>query len=252
MATQGWFNHYDDPDDDYWEQSPEGRTSGDSFKRPSPISGVSSARSPDPVTAPGANSRIPADNSAVLPTSKSSLIAIEIGEDKLPIRAKFSSSWTTQFDSWQYSAAVMDAYQHALHERMIADKKAKVVARSKLPSVYEMAPVLLQTRSVMEYRAALRKLIGGTQRIANGPGVTDFDTPALQMVANEHRITSIKLDPDWAREAGAAVLGMDIVFCADQLRQSVPTYQRDPFLDKESEDEIHQRLAEHLRRISEE
>ncbi|MFD6108362.1 hypothetical protein ACFWFQ_37570, partial [Nocardia salmonicida] len=159
---------------------------------------------------------------------------------------------TNQLDSWQYSAAVMDAYQHALHERMVADKKAKIIAHSKLPSVYEMAPALLQTRSVFEYRAALRKLIGGAPRTVNGPGITDFDTPALQMVANEHRITSIKLDPDWARAAGAAVLGMDIVFCADQLRQSVPTYHRDPYLDKESEEEIHQRLAEHLRRISEE
>ncbi|MFD3596638.1 hypothetical protein ACFWU5_28300 [Nocardia sp. NPDC058640] len=249
MATQGWFNHYDDPDDDYWEQSPEGQSSGGTFKRSPPPSSVSSGQAKEStyVSPPS----LPVGNSHPIPTRKSSLITIEIGEDRLPIRATLNSNWTNQFEQWQYSTAILDAYHHALHERMVEDKKAKVFAHSKLPSVYDMAPALLQTRSTEEYREVLRKMIGTTPRIARGPAVTQFGTPALQICADQHRITSIELDPEWARSAGAAVVGMDIVFCSAQLRRATPTYYRDRYLDQESEGEIHKRLAEHLRRISE-
>ncbi|MGW4324533.1 hypothetical protein ACWEKR_01435 [Nocardia sp. NPDC004573] len=182
---------------------------------------------------------------------KSALISVRVGEDCLPTEVKLSRSWKDSWEPSQYAESIMTAYKYALYERQIRYAESGSIPKSTMPSLHDVAPALLQTRDTHEYQETFARLIGPVTYEAHGPGLTESDEPALTVTANERRITAIRLDPRWAQAAEPFTIAHDIVACADQIRAMKPVLARDPYLDRESEAEVSKRLAEHIRKLTE-
>lgn len=182
---------------------------------------------------------------------KSSLISVKVGEDCLPTEVKISRNWKDSWDPSRYAESILTAYNYALYERQLRYAESGSIPKSTMPSLHDIAPALLQTRDTHEYQETFARLIGPVTYEAHGSGLNESDEPALTVTANERRVVSIRLDPRWARSADPFTISHDIVACADQIRAMKPVFTRDPHLDQESEAEISKRLAEHIRKLTE-
>ncbi|MBF6470796.1 hypothetical protein ACW9HR_28325 [Nocardia gipuzkoensis] len=222
-------------DSDYWDDDPDdgGRRQGDSTR----------------VDGDGSVTGI--ESETFTPPQKSSLISVKVGEDCLPIEVKISRNWKDSWAPSHYSESIMAAYRFALYERQMRYAESGSIPKSTMPSLHDVAPALLRTRDTHEYQETFARLIGPITYEAHGSGLTEFDEPALTVTANERRIIAIELDSRWAQSVEPFTIAHDIVACADRIRAMKPIFTRDPYLDRESEAEISKRLAEHIRKLTE-
>ncbi|MGK8500515.1 hypothetical protein [Nocardia asiatica] len=220
-------------DQSYWDDEPDGGSPGDSADAEQ--DGFAAGTGRDTFTLP----------------QKSSLISVQIAEDCLPTEVKISRNWKDSWEPSRYSESIMTAYKYALYERQLEYAESGSFPKSTMPSLRDIAPALLRTRDTDEYQETFARLIGPVTYEAHSSGLNECDEPALTVTANERRIISIQLDPQWAQSADPFTIAHDIVACADQIRAKKPVLTRDPHLDQESEAEVSKRLAEHIRKLTE-
>ncbi|MEU2103710.1 hypothetical protein [Nocardia sp. NPDC019255] len=182
---------------------------------------------------------------------KSALVSVKIGEDCLPTEVKISRNWKGSWEPSRYAESIMTAYKYALYERQLRYAESGSIPESTIPSLHDVAPALLRTRDTHDYQETFARLIGPVTYEAHGPGLTESDEPALTVTANERRIIAIRIDPRWAQSAEPFTIAHDIVACADRIRAMKPVFVRDPYLDREPEAEVSKRLAEHIRKLTE-
>lgn len=238
MATQGFYNHYDDPDDEYWGGAPgEG---------PSTDPSVADGRFGD---APSGQGSEKGSGAVGLPQG-SSLVNIEVGDDRLPTSVSLARNWKESLYPSEYAGSIMAAYQFALYERTLRIADSGIRVRSTRQPLRVIVPILLRTRSYDDYLDMSRKMFGDDATyVANGPGLDEFNKPTLTIRANQVEIISISIDTVWARSASSFAISHDIIDCADQIRSMKKTYTTDKYLDMESDAELYTRLAEHQRQL---
>ncbi|MGQ4599241.1 hypothetical protein [Nocardia sp. R6R-6] len=235
---------WDDPD--YWDEPDHGASEYDIF---------ANADGSDFITVPAQDSNTPPrepvarDEIAFTPPSKSSFVHVEIDDGGLPNSVKLSRTWKRSYDPAEYGASILSAYRYAVYERAIRMMESGRVGTPTFPSMRSIVPTLLQTRSHFEYKETLDRLIGRATYVAHGPGLTEFDEPALTVKADRSGLRSIGIDGNWAASVEEFAIAQDIVGCAKQIRAMKPVLVSDPYLEQESDDQLMERLVEHICRL---
>lgn len=234
MATQGFFNHYDDPDDEYWDRAPSESRAAD----PS----VTGSRLGDANVGQGSENGSAA---AGLP-QRSSLVHVEVGDDRLPRAVNLARSWKESLYPSEYAGSIMAAYQFALYERTLRLVESGSRIEPTRQPLRVIVPILLRARSYDDYLDISRKMFGDDATyVVHGPGLDEFNKPTLTVRANQVEVISINIDPEWAQSASPFAISHDIIDCADRIRSMKGTYTTDEYLDRESDAELYMRLAEH-------
>ncbi|WP_280420765.1 hypothetical protein [Nocardia carnea] len=240
----GFFNHFDDPDEFWEDESPEAIVNP-VHSWPRTVS-VSSSGSPD---APMRPPHSVISNALFEPPQRSSLVQFEVAEDCLPINLYLASGWKSYYSPGQYGEALMGAYRYAVYQRSLEKLASGKSGSPTFPSLREMLPTLLQTTSYRQYRTLLDKLIGDYRVEVHGLGVNDLDEPAMTVAANRSWIIEISFDLEWAHRAEDATIRYDILRCADELRKLKPNLASDELLQNESDSEMASRLADHVSKL---
>ncbi|MGW3280564.1 hypothetical protein [Nocardia rhamnosiphila] len=186
------------------------------------------------------------------PPQKSALITVELAEDRLPKKLTLRRNWKDYFTPSEYGTSIMEAYRYALYERSSQMIEHGATGTPSAPALRDIIPTLLQTREYGEYQRLLDQLIGNETTEVHGPGVSDYDEPALTMRSNRSMITYIAFDYDWALRADISTIAHDIVHCANRIRTARPSLVVDPGLSSETDSELAERLAAHISRIRQE
>ncbi|MGY1895112.1 hypothetical protein [Nocardia gipuzkoensis] len=190
-----------------------------------------------------------ADRDALQPPQKSSLVKVELGSDRLPKKIELARGWKEAFEPSQYGRSIMDAYHCARFEMMMRYVNSGIPPESTLPSLHDVTPLLLQTRTYEEYRELYNQLYLEKAFTVYGPGYNEFDEPALTVTATLCDLVSVEIDPGWARAIDANFIAQDIMECCDQVRDEKPKWIRDIYLDQESYRELAARLVRHERQL---
>lgn len=219
MATQGWFNHYDDPDDEYWDQEPVHSTShGQSLRD------VTSSRILGPNLQPGPQKQPQQSYAAAhlddvaTPPTKSSLVEVELAEDGLPLRISLAQSWKSSFEPRDYGRSIIDAYNHALFVMVAGMAKSGRIPNASPTRLRDVAPLLLRTRTLSEYEQLYDAIFSLNAHEIKGPGKTDDGRPGLIVTANRSRLISVMIAPEWAWTTDVRLISQDIVDCCAQAR----------------------------------
>ncbi|UGT66007.1 hypothetical protein LTT66_22145 [Nocardia gipuzkoensis] len=180
---------------------------------------------------------------------KSSLVRVEIGSDRLPTSVELARSWKEAFDPLHYGRSIMDAYDYAVFELTMHYVDSATSPPSTLPTLREVTPLLLQTRTYEEYRDLYNRLYLEEVYTVHGPGSNEYDEPAMTVTATLSSLVSVDIDPSWAKKIEADFIAQDIIECFDQVRAKKPEWVRDVYLDQESEQELAARLIKHERQL---
>ncbi|MEU7764239.1 hypothetical protein AB0B25_03840 [Nocardia sp. NPDC049190] len=109
--------------------------------------------------------------------------------------------------------------------------------------------MLLQKRTYDEFRAAWNSLYIETAFTVHGPGYNQYDEPGLTVTATWSALLSIAIDRSWAATVDGTVIAQDIVECCDRIRAKKPELVRDTSLDRESDQELVDRLVRHEQQL---
>ncbi|MGV9336679.1 hypothetical protein [Nocardia sp. NPDC003726] len=182
-----------------------------------------------------------------IPTKPSSFVKIQVGEDWLPTDLKLSNGWKDAFGVSQYSESIMTAYQYSVFERSVHIIEAGGQGSRTIPSLREIFPTLLRTRTYSECMHTLEQAMGGATYTAHGQGWNEFDEPAITVEANSSGLIGISIDPDWSISADSFTIAYDILDCCRQIRAMRPAMSADPQLDRHSDDELAERFVSHVK-----
>ncbi|WP_406281637.1 hypothetical protein OH799_17370 [Nocardia sp. NBC_00881] len=189
------------------------------------------------------------DEAAFTPPQKSTLVEVEVGDDRLPINIKLSRRWKEAFEPSQYGKSIMDAYQYALYELAVLLVESGKRPPSTQPSLREVVPLLLQKRTYEEFRRTWNSLFVDTEYTVRGTGYNQYDEPGLTVTATRSALLSITIDTSWAMTVDGTVIAQDILECCAQVRAKKPKLVRDIYLDQETDQELTDRLVRHEQQL---
>lgn len=238
MSTQGWFNHYDDPDDDYWDdpaQASSGRRIETAVRhREQPVERTSEVAHL-PATA---NENISDQrHSTIASTDISSraestvtgtgLITMKLDSDNLPTEVHVDRNIHYRISATGYSEAATTGYQLAIWDRAIpllqrggalSDLRSQQSRRLQMIS-------LLETGSLQEFETLEDSFAGRSTFRADGP-ITHTGAPSMVLYANLSWIARIEISEEWAAQADPWHLAADIISCAKYIREQRPKYSQ--------------------------
>lgn len=226
MVTRGWINHYDDPDDEYWELPPE-----DGGARSVSMKNVGAAVEYSPLIESSAH-------------QSDSSIVIVIGDDRLPVSIFLPKRWVEYTDPSTYGKSILDSYARALLEVDLEAERhnGRIQAGVQLRDII---PRLLQTRTYAEYLSVYNDLLRGSPATVNGRGRTSSGYPSLTVTATSSRLLDVWIDVEWARKQRSDTISLDIVDCCNAIRKLKPEVVHDEYLSQETDDEVVARMVRH-------
>ncbi|MGX1776986.1 hypothetical protein ACWIGW_33115 [Nocardia brasiliensis] len=226
MATGGYFNHYDDPDE-YWDDEPlapkKCRTQTVSVSPP--------AESKLPVDEPTASHVDPpftTDSSGALPRVGSSFVEMELDRGCLPEHVAIRPHWNRYVAPQEVSDELMRAYRAALEQRL--DRlwstpghrpEPHEISEAAIPDHRTILALLLETRTWEEYSCVSSSMVNSSHFRASGQVVFHGLRP-VQLTADVSRLLSIEIRHDWAAIAQPERIVEEILWCADQIRAMRP------------------------------
>ena len=178
-------------------------------------------------------------------TRPSALVEVECGLDRLPTAIVLKRAWRDSFAPTQYGQSIMDAYQYAVQELAARLIESGTIPPATIPTLREVTPLLLQTRTHEEYTVLYNELFTQQQHTVHGPGYNQYDEPGLTVVATRSKLISVAVDPDWAVRTDEKYIAQDIVDCCAEIRARKPEIVKDIFLDQESDRELAARIVRH-------
>ncbi|WP_327109789.1 hypothetical protein OHB12_18145 [Nocardia sp. NBC_01730] len=196
--------------------------------------------------------QVPNGNSSEVvftPPQRSSLVDVEVGDDRLPTNIKLSRRWKDAFEPSQYGKSIMDAYHYAVYELAVRLVENGIRPRSSWPSLREVVPLLLQQRTYDEFHAVWNSLYLDTAYTVHGPGYNQYDEPGLTVTATRSTLLSIAIDTSWATTVHGTAIAQDILECCDQVRAKKAKLVRDIYLDQETDQELTDRLVRHEQQL---
>lgn len=181
-----------------------------------------------------------------LPTPpKSSLVSVDVGPDRLPVRIKLGRDWKFAFAPAQYGQSILEAYRYGMYEWAAHTVESGELPPATVPTLRAAAPLLLRTRSIDEYRDLYDQLFLETPREVYGPGRDAFGQPALRVRATWSKLISITIDPGWAAGTETDFIAHDILDCCQQIRAKKPRPVIDVQLERASDEELATQVLEH-------
>ncbi|MFD3705005.1 hypothetical protein ACFWUP_17865 [Nocardia sp. NPDC058658] len=215
MAVAGWYNHYDDPDDEYWSEEPERDRVG-------------------PRTGAAVQQHF---------TPELSVIRFVLDDECFPQDVHAADDWTLRVTPSRYDGALMDAYNDALSALRTEDDR--LIRLPTSASFREAAPVLLLARTAEEYRQTYLDLMGEIVHRAQGHIPAGDIEPTVRVEATRFQLTSIEVNARWARVAGGQALTAELLECVAAIKAQLPVLVTDPELDAQPDGELFLRLARH-------
>ncbi|MFI6567666.1 hypothetical protein [Nocardia fluminea] len=246
--TQGWFNHYDNPDEEDLEEESVARSTRAEFDNHYRLeeenANKTSVWTLDSKISPDADTRI------VNPFKKSALVNVQLTVDRLPTQINFGRQWKKLFEPSEYGKSIMDAYMHAVFEKatQAADLRKML---NRPPTLRLAAPLLLRTMTSAEYKEVYSAIFHPSARTFNGPGRNSSGAAGLTVSASSVKLLSVKIDREWGYLADPEYIALDIVDCCNRAREAAPKLETCPELDGESDQSVISRIVRHERRLME-
>ncbi|MFI6217642.1 hypothetical protein ACIBCD_37030 [Nocardia brasiliensis] len=224
MATGGYFNHYDDPDE-YWDDEPlvpkKSRTQTVSVSPPIgsklPVDEPTAHVEPTFITDSSADSRV-----------GSSFVEMELDGGCLPQCVTLSPHWNRYVAPREVSDELMRAYRAAVEQHL--DRlwstpghrpQPHEISEAAIPDHRTILIVLLETRTWDEYSSESSSMINSGHFRASGQVIFHGLRP-VQLTADVSRLLSIEVRSDWAAIAQPESIVDEILWCADQIRSMRP------------------------------
>ena len=250
MSVQGFYNHYDDPDE-FWDEEPlqpldrSPRDSGSAAISPTPVAAPTPASNPTP--------KPPRD--AMSPGS--SFVTMHLDNGLLPVRVELSRQWSRYVEPQDSGLELMRAYQNAIAQR-IAERCAtsrtiptlQSISDGAVPPRRTMLMVLLETDSWEQYQATTSALVGRAEYRAHSNAMI-YGEPAVVITADRVRLASITVRQDWAQRVMPEDIADEILWCAEQIRSLRPNLRVSKDYSRYSDEDLEFNLARHSQRLFE-
>ncbi|MFC8045867.1 hypothetical protein [Nocardia sp. NPDC057353] len=253
MATHGFFNHYDDPDE-FWDEEPIVRQPA---KGPlPPPTDVSSAPAavdrPMPAEA-GLPTRIDdrADNS---PRIGSSSVAMELDADFLPVHIRLAPEWSRSVAHLEVGAELVAAYRGAVSERLDTLHAARrmptpqEISASAVPDHRTRMMLLLETETWEQYSALTSIMVATGRYEAHGRAVAD-GRYAVTMSAHGWYLETIEVQAAWGASAHPDRIVDELLFCADGIRSQRTRYTVRGDYSRLTDADLEHHLRDHRRQL---
>ncbi|MEV0434070.1 hypothetical protein [Nocardia sp. NPDC050413] len=242
MAAQGWFNHYDDPDE-FWDEEPIIR------KPTSNGSHVTSAALPNTV---GLNQSVPPSdlratgsfgaesiwsaqddfsNAASSSHQVGSRFAImELDRGLLPTSIDLRPGWGRYVAPTEVGDELMLAYRKAVSvefETAYSGKRRPSPADfsiNAVPTVRIMLMVLLETETWQEFSTVSSAVNSGSRHEVHGH-VMDYGGQPVVITGDRRYLRSIEVEARWAASVHADRIVDEVLWCVDHLRSERPQFK---------------------------
>ncbi|MEU1994668.1 hypothetical protein ABZ511_09485 [Nocardia gamkensis] len=257
MAVQGYYNHYDDPDE-FWDDEPiERRRPHQTAAAPPSIGPKSSASPLVPVAQQVLRRSSEAQLPPIQPAAGSSFVSMELDGGFLPVRIDFSSEWRTRIAPHEVSEELMSAYKAAASlrlNRLFSSGRlpsAQEVSEAAVPNRRTILTVLLETTTWEQFSETSSKMIREAEYHVYGRAAFRDGQP-VGVGADRTYIKSIKVSPDWPGSSQPDQLSDEILWCADQIRSLRPKFEVQRDYSRYSEADLQFHLDRHRERLLDE
>ncbi|MFF0544383.1 hypothetical protein ACFYTF_16250 [Nocardia thailandica] len=233
MATQGWFNHYDDPDE-FWDdepltprKAPWDSASGSAVEHSArPVVQDSRTNSvPQPVnTAHNAGSA-----NELQHRSGSSFVSMDLDRGLLPIRLDFRPGWSRHVAPHEVSEELMLAYRGAVATRLAqvysghARPSRAEVSVNAVPDRRTMLMILLETETWEQFSAVSSSMNCGSWHEASGH-VMDYGGRPVSLTGDRRYLRSITVQPNWAAVVHPDQIADEVLWCTEIIRAQRPNF----------------------------
>ncbi|WP_278264187.1 hypothetical protein [Nocardia sp. AG03] len=263
MATQGWFNHLDDPDE-FWDDEPlvprEHPSKGNSTPIASQDSTEHRSRNLEEQFAPSAT--IAADRTTTVdqttqPRVGSSFLTMDLDNGFLPIRIDFRASWSRYVSPHEVGEELTRAYRKAVSMRMEQLYNTRhwptpqEVSINAVPDSRTRMMILLETGSWSEYRNVSSALVRD-YKYEVGSRASTYGVPSVTVRANRNYVDDIIVLPTWPGVLDHHRITDELLACVNRLREIRPKFSVRGDYSRYSDSDLEYHLNCHLQRISEE
>ncbi|MFC8528676.1 hypothetical protein [Nocardia sp. NPDC057227] len=253
MATQGFFNHYDDPDE-FWDEEPIVRQSAE---RPlPPPADLPSAQAAVDRPIPG-EAEPPARIDDYADTSSrigSSSVAMELDNDFLPVHIRLAPEWTRSAAHLEVGAELVAAYRGAVSERLDKLHAARrmpapqEISASAVPDHRVRVMLLLETETWDQYSALTSTMVATNRYEAHGRAVAG-GRYAVTMSAHGWYLETIEVQPAWGASAHPDRIVDELLFCAGDIRSQRPRYTVRGDYSRLTDADLDDHLRSHRRQL---
>lgn len=258
MATQGWFNHYDDPDE-FWDDEPLTQR-----KAPWDSTNGSADRHSTPPTAQEFRTNsslwpesLPRNAGAVnerKQRSGSSFVSMDIDHGFLPVRLDFRAGWSRYVAPHEVSAELMLAYRDAVATRLAhaysghARPSRREISENAVPDRRTMLMVLLETETWEQFSAVSSSMNCGSWHEVSGH-VMDYGGRPVSLTGNRRYLRSITVQPTWAAVVHTDQIADEILWCSDIIREQRPRFSPRGDYSRYSDEDLEYGLDRHRIRL---
>ncbi|GGN99243.1 hypothetical protein GCM10011610_67020 [Nocardia rhizosphaerihabitans] len=258
MATQGWFNHYDDPDE-FWDDEPftPRKAPWDS------ANGSAVEHSARPVAQNSLTNSAPQPESAahnagganeLQHRSGSSFVSMDLDHGLLPIRLNFRAGWSRHVAPHEVSEELMLAYRGAVATRMAqvysghARPSRRELSVNAVPDRRTMLMVLLETETWEQFSAVSSSMNCGSWHEARGHVMDDGGRP-VSLTGDRRYLRSITVQPNWAAVVHPDQIADEVLWCAEIIRAQRPNFSPRGDYSRYSDEDLEYGLDRHRVRL---
>jgi hypothetical protein len=246
MATSGWFNHYDDPDE-FWDEEPlvVGR------QAPPHLASAPAVPSPQVVRPE------PSRSESTVASSSSTFATIQVDPGFLPVHIELSRQWSRYVEPQQVSDELMRAYQGSVLDRLSHDIPPKKPQQQSLrlpgmvPPRRQIAMLLLEAETWDEYQNICSTVVGRGVIRAVGRE-QNYGQPSVAVTADRMKLTSFVVQPSWASRVEPMRIVDEVLRCSEDIRSRRPDLQPKNDYSRYSDEDLEFHRERHYRRLFEE
>lgn len=260
MATQGWFNHYDEPDE-FWDDEPlvPLKSTGSHPVSTSPANGSQHEfyrEDPQLRTQPVDASRGPAGSG---PQSRvgSSFASMDLDAGYLPVRIVLSPRWPTYVGPHEVGDELMAAYRAS-----VSDRTRKLCSSGHWPTPQELsgdaAPdlrtimmVLLEAETWEQYCSISSDMITSASYQVSSSASFQGGKP-VTVTGDRAYMRSIDIWSDWAESVHPSQIVDEVMQCVDSIRRLRPKFSPDRDYSRYSDADLEYHLDRHRLRLLDE
>ncbi|WP_459545188.1 hypothetical protein [Nocardia sp. X0981] len=241
----GFFNHYDDPDE-FWDEEPLVPITPTAQPRTPPA-----APSKPPVQTPPFGSR---SDTSEPPRTGSPFVSMEVDRGFLPTRISIGAGWVHQVAPHEAGDELMRAYHKAA-----ADRLQRVYSSGRWPTpqeVFESAVpdrrtimmMLLETATWDEYSSLQRTIVKDAVLDVFGKVALNGERP-VSLTADRHYVLSIRIGSWWAAAVDPYAIVDEVLWCANEIRSIRARFVPDHNYSSYSDEDLEYQLKRHREQL---
>ncbi|MFE6920245.1 hypothetical protein ACFVAV_04280 [Nocardia sp. NPDC057663] len=268
--TQGWFNHYDDPDE-FWDEEPLDRRrpfASAKHDEPTKESGQTaynqewpgSLSTPARYTQPMPTETVRAESllaggsaadSRLNPDRRGSrFVAMELDRGFLPTQIEFSQSWSRYVGPHEVGGELTQAYQSAASDRLASvysinpRPTPQDVSESAVPDTRTIMAMLLETATWGEYVELFNDMTKDAEYRVHGCVSLDGEN-SVTVYADRTYMQSIAVSPNWVASVDTHRLADELIWCANQIRSLRPVFATKQDYSQYSDEDLKYHMDRH-------